>query len=188
MSDHQTPAGEYTRRLVAAVNHGVRSAGTRAAWGNGVRAGLRRGLRKDVGEVPAVWRYLPGDLSATGDLVLARTLSLYALHHQHLRSSDPHRPGVPLGRAYALATGRGGARGPDKVAREDAAFARLLRVASLDDAVERLARLVPLLGRSGVPLDYTSLARDLYALAAGDQQAIRSVHTRWARQRAGLTD
>lgn len=182
-----TPTGERTRRLAAAVHRGVASVGGTRPGVLATRADLRRGLRRDIGALPAVWQYLPGDLSAAGDLVLARTLSLYALHHQHLRSADPHQPGVSLGRAFAAAMGRGGARGPDKLAREDATFARLLRVATLDDAVERLARLVPLLGKAGVRLDYVALARDLYALSAGDQQAARDVHTRWARQRAGLT-
>ncbi|WP_162458276.1 type I-E CRISPR-associated protein Cse2/CasB [Pseudactinotalea terrae] len=181
-----TATAALTQRLAGAVAAALPQVGTSAAWGAGVRADLRRGIRRDLGQVRAAWRYLPGDLSPTADLVLARTLSLYALHHQHLRARNPHQSGVGLGRAYAAAVGRGQARGPDKVAREDAVFARLVRVATLEAATAHLVRLVPMLGKAGTGLDYVFLARDLYAVAAGDELAARRVRTRWVRQRAGL--
>lgn len=181
-----TATAALTQRLASAVAAALPQVGTTAAWGAGVRADLRRGLARDLSQVRAAWRHLPGDLSPTADLVLARTLSLYALHHQQLRARNPHQPGVGLGRAYAAAAGRGQARGPAKVAREDVVFARLVRVATLEEAIAQLSRLVPMLGKAGTGLDYVFLARDLYALAAGDELAARRVRTRWVRQRAGL--
>ncbi|MFE6104041.1 type I-E CRISPR-associated protein Cse2/CasB [Streptomyces laurentii] len=128
---------------------------------------LREGVGREAGTVPAmrtVHRIHLPDGSPHGDpgrlprpyIAEHYTLVLFGLH-QHVGAEPVHREGIGLGTA-CLRLYR------NEVLTQAASDRRLIAAADAQDTHElaqHLQRLVPLLRRAGISLDYTRLFRDL---------------------------
>lgn len=140
-------------------------------------AALRRGLGREAGTVPEMWRYyirLTRDGSLSDGLAAEHAaLSLYALHQQSQRA-PMHRAGIGVGTAVRALheSGRFG---------EEAVRRRFGAAASATDSDELVMHLRSLIGQLCVirqPLDYTTLVGDLKAWNSHDQRGW--VRRRWA--------
>ncbi|WP_018569279.1 type I-E CRISPR-associated protein Cse2/CasB [Streptomyces sp. PsTaAH-124] len=133
---------EYVVRSLRAAREGVgREAGTVASMRFLHRVPLQEGGVEG----------LPGRYIAEH-----HTLTLFGLH-QHAASEPVHRRGAGLGGACLLLRGSG-------VMAESAVERRLVAAATaqdLDELVQHLQRLVPLLRQAGIGLDYTRLFGEL---------------------------
>nr|BFD88477.1 hypothetical protein StreXyl84_78780 [Streptomyces sp. Xyl84] len=147
---------EYITRNLRALREGVgREAGTVAAMRS-----LHRVPLPDDG-----FERLPGRYIAEH-----HTLTLFGLH-QHAASEPVHRPGVGLGTACLLLR-RGEAMTQRAVERRLVAAAT---AQDLDELVQHLQRLVPLLRQAGIGLDYTRLFGELARWdEAGRDRVLRS--------------
>ncbi len=140
-----------------------------------VLAALRRGLDREPGSVPAMWRYY-STLQADGRLTPRLeaehfALSLFGLHQQSRRTLV-HRPGVGVG-AAARGLHEGGRYSQNAV---DQRFAAMATAATPAAAAHRLRGLVAQMRATPeIPgLDYTRLLHDLLGLSGGDEQAART--------------
>lgn len=144
-----------------------------------VLAALRRGLDREPGSVPAMWRYY-STLQADGRLTPLLeaehlALSLFGVHQQSRRTLV-HRPGVGVG-AAARGLHEGGRYSQSAV---DQRFATMATAATPATAAHRLRGLVAQMRATPeIPgLDYSRLVRDLRGLSAGDEQAAR-IRRQW---------
>ncbi|MFB6788777.1 type I-E CRISPR-associated protein Cse2/CasB [Streptomyces olivaceus] len=133
---------EYVTRGLRALREGVgREAGTVASM-----LPVHRVFLRDDGSDRLPDRYVAEH----------HTLTLFGLH-QHAASEPVHRPGAGLGTACLLLR--------RSEALTDSAVERRLTAAAtsqdLQELVQHLQRLVPLLRRAGIGLDYTRLFHEL---------------------------
>ncbi|MEU5443703.1 type I-E CRISPR-associated protein Cse2/CasB [Streptomyces griseofuscus] len=151
---------EYVARNLRALREGVgREAGTVSS----MRSVHRVPLHNDGCEG------LPGRYIAEH-----HTLALFGLH-QHAAAEPVHRPGAGLGTACLLLRGSGAMT-------QTAVERRLFAAATaqdLDELVQHLQRLVPLLRRAGIGLDYTRLFGEL---ARWDEPGRNRVLRSWGLQ------
>jgi len=130
-------------------------------------ATLRKGLGREAGSVPELWRYyrvvVPDQVAAAGQITpdLAAehaALTLFALHQQSQRTSM-HRNGEHIGAALRkLRRSEQFAGNPDALDRRVGAAATATSVTEL---VFHLRGLIALLRGQQLPLDYSQLAQDI---------------------------
>lgn len=150
--------------------------------GRGILAELRRGVGKEIGELPTLWGIvfdgLPEELIGTNKASYAEwaiytALTLYALHSQG-SSEDVNESGMSLGRAaYKISNG-----GDD----EERIVNRLnliVTAVSPTDVAYHLKSLVQLMKNANVKLDYIQLAADLYNF--NYPESAKNVKLSWGR-------
>jgi CRISPR type I-E-associated protein CasB/Cse2 len=130
-------------------------------------ATLRKGLGREAGSVPELWRYyrvvVPDQVAAAGwitsDLTAEHAaLTLFALHQQS-QSTSMHRDGEHIGAALLKLRGSDQFTGnPDALDRRIGAAAT---ATSVQELVFHLRGLVTLLRGQKLPLDYSQLAQDV---------------------------
>lgn len=150
-----------------------------------VLATLRSGVGRAPGDVSGLWRHyrvvVPDKVAAFGDIhpdLAAEhvALTLFAVHQQS-QSARMHQNGSPLGTSLRALRAAAFKDNPD-------ALDRRVNAAAATDSVNELAvhlrGLVKLLRDQQIPLDYTTLVRDL---ADWHYQDARSrVRRRWGAQ------
>ncbi|WP_250292177.1 type I-E CRISPR-associated protein Cse2/CasB [Frankia sp. CiP1_Cm_nod1] len=142
-------------------------------------AALRRGIGREPGSVPAMWRYYT-TLDREGRLTARLraehvALTLYAVHQQSL-PSPAHRAGTGLGTAV-LALRNSDRFSPDAV---DRRFNAAATATSLDEAAYHLRGLVRQLRHIPQSLDYNQLQQDLINWQHPDR--VGQVRRRWGGQ------
>lgn len=142
-------------------------------------AALRRGLGREAGEVPQMWRFYT-QMRADGNLhprlhAEHAALSLFALHQQS-KAKPMQQAGVGLGTAL-LQLRRSGKFSPDSV---DRRFAAAATASSFPEVVAHLRGLISQLHAIDQGLDYTQLVKDLTAWQTSEQVA--TVRRRWGAQ------
>lgn len=139
-------------------------------------AALRRGVNREPGSVPQMWRYyttLTADGRLTAQLVAEHlALTLFAVHQQS-RTEPMHRDGVGLGLAVRELK-RPGRFSEDAV---DRRFAAAATATSLPELAVHLRGLVGQLRSANQPLDYTRLTADLRDWQSPDRS--HAVRRRW---------
>lgn len=150
-------------------------------------AELRRGVGKAPGELPRLWGVLfeefpeewlsERDGASRYEWAAYLALTLFALHQQ---SKDPktdpmYKAGQSLGRALSrLAGGDEDAR--ERILRR---FQQMATATDIKGAAYHLRGLVQLLRAADIPLDYASLAWDLYQYQSSS--SVAAVRLRWAQ-------
>lgn len=150
--------------------------------GRGILAELRRGVGKEIGELPTLWGIvfdgLPEELTGTNKASYAEwaiytALTLYALHRQG-NSEDVNEAGMSVGKAaYKISNG-----GDD----EERIVNRLnlvVTAVSPTDVAYHLKSLIQLMKNANVKLDYVQLAADLYSF--NYPEAAKNVKLSWGR-------
>jgi CRISPR system Cascade subunit CasB len=142
-------------------------------------AALRRGIGREPGSVPAMWRYYTA-LDHEGRLTARLraehiALTLYATHQQSL-PAPAHYSGTGLGEAI-LALRCSGKFSPDAV---DRRFNAAATATSLDEAAYHLRGLVRQLRNVPQSLDYTRLWKDL--IDWQHPEHVGRVRRRWGAQ------
>lgn len=139
-------------------------------------AALRRGVGREPGSVPEMWRYYT-TLTADGQLTAALVaehlaLTLFAVHQQS-RTQPMHRDGIGLGSAL-LALKRSGRFSDDAV---DRRFAAAATATSLPELAVHLRGLVGQLRGVDQPLDYTRLTGELRGWQSPER--VGTIRRRW---------
>ena len=155
-------------------------------------ANLRRGIGHAPGEVPQLWgEYLQEMPEAMygrygqpsrEEWAIYTALTLFALHQQGWDPTEEpmHSPGRSIGDSTALLIDY-----EDKKYREDTMerILRKLNAAATANSVDSLAYylrcLVQLLRAQGIPLDYATLAGDIYDYQFPER--VNAVRLRWGR-------
>lgn len=142
-------------------------------------AALRRGINKEAGTIPAMWRFyttLTADGRRTNSLIAEHlALTLYAVHQQS-RANPMHRPGIGLGSAIRSLAASEKTSEPAV----DKKFSAAATSAIADELGLHLRGLITRLRDIGQPLDYTLLFRDLRDWPNVDRQA--AIRRRWGAQ------
>jgi CRISPR type I-E-associated protein CasB/Cse2 len=135
---------------------------------------LRDGAGREAGTIPSMRSVHRIPLRDDGsdrlpDRYVAEhhTLTLFGLH-QHAASEPVHQPGVGLGTACLLLR-------RSETLSEAAVERRLMAAATaqdLNELVQHLQQLVPLLRQAGIGLDYTRLFRELTAWDGSDRNRV----------------
>lgn len=142
-------------------------------------AALRRGLGRESGDVPAMWRYYT-ELRADGRRhrrleAEHATLALFALHQQSKRN-PMHHEGVGVGSALQVLR-RDERSSADAV---DRRFAAAATAGSFTEVVAHLRGLITQLRGIDQSLDYTRLLHDLTDWQYPER--ISAVRRRWGAQ------
>ena len=150
-------------------------------------AKMRRGIGEQPGAVPELWDLLfdglPEELEGKGnepsraEKAVYTALTLYALHQQgkDLHSEFMYLENNTLGRAVGQLARRSGGN-------EEAVIRRFNVVVTSADLTEfswHLRNIIQLCKRESIPLDYASLARDLYEYQ--DLNRLDNVRLKWGR-------
>lgn len=142
-------------------------------------AALRRGIGREPGAAPAMWRLytqLTEDGRVSRQLRAEHAaLTLFAVHQQS-RSAPMHRKGAGVGTAV-LALRRSGRYSEEAV---DRRFAAAATATSLAEVTVHLRGLLTQLRTVNLPLDYDALYRDLREWQ--DPQRRGAVRRRWGSQ------
>ncbi|GLZ28138.1 hypothetical protein Lesp02_03280 [Lentzea sp. NBRC 105346] len=141
-------------------------------------AAMRRGLGRQPGSVPQMWRLYQAIVADEHSPRLAAehaALCLFGVHQQSQRT-PMHKPGTGLGKALRDLSRRDGVS-EEAVARR---FNAAATATSFDELVAHLRGLVTLLRTHAIPLDYTTLLTDLLRWSDPDGQA--QVRRRWGMQ------
>lgn len=130
-------------------------------------ATLRKGLGREAGSVPELWRFhkvlVPDQVAAVGRITSDLTaehaaLTLFALHQQS-QSTSMHKDGEHIGAALLKLRSSDQFKGnPDALDRRVGAAAT---ATSVQELVFHLRGLVTLLRGQQLPLDYSQLAQDI---------------------------
>jgi CRISPR system Cascade subunit CasB len=145
-------------------------------------AQLRRGLGRDVGEVPEILEYTvnpdaprPRSDEATHDeRAIHVAMTLYGLHQQ-AQPQPMHVPHVGFGEALGRLRYAGGSENPGVVRR----FQALGTATDLGELVHHARTLVTLLRGAGQGFDYGAFAEDLAEYQ--DPRRVDRVRLRWGR-------
>ena len=152
--------------------------------GRSTLANLRRGVGKNLGEVPEIWGLifngLPKNLLGTKELsnaewAIYNTLTLYALHQQgHDEYMNCDNDKVSIGTAVA------------KLIKNDDDMKRILNRLNLvvtavspNDVEYHLRGIIQLLSNESIPLNYSRLAKELYLFRNSDYS--KDVKLSWGR-------
>lgn len=142
-------------------------------------AALRRGLGRDAGSVPEMWRFyrkLDEKGTPTKELKAEHAaLTLFALHQQSQRQ-PMHKLGIGLGTAVRKLK-ESGHYSEDAV---DRRFAAAATATSLGELTLHLRGLITQLRSIGQPLDYDKLYADLLAYQWSDH--LGAIRRRWGGQ------
>ena len=173
MIDKAKLAGVFVRRKITELSENKNGSAVRAAL-----ARLRRGIGKAPGSMPELWSVtldgLPepllgkGNIPSPGEWAVHTALTLYALHQQgkDLKKECMNRDGESLGAAV-----RNLAQSDED---RESAVTRRFNAAATSDSFEEFSRhlrgLVELLKSENLPLDYPSLAEDLYRFQFPEQR------------------
>ena len=134
-------------------------------------AELRRGVGRQPGDLPALWGALLADMPeqlqgsngpSKAEWAVYTALTLFALHQQGEAGVSMNQPGRTLGgavRQLAEKTAAGQDWTESSVLRR---FNALATADSMPEVSHHLRRMIQLLRREGIPLDYPQLAEDLY--------------------------
>lgn len=145
-------------------------------------AQLRRGLGRDVGEVPEILELTVnpgaprpwGDEPTPDERAIHVAVTLYALHQQS-QQKPMHVSGVGFGEALGRLRYAGGSENAGVVRR----FQALGTATDLGELVHHARSLVPLLRGAGQGFDYGAFAEDLTAYQ--DPRRVDRVRLRWGR-------
>jgi CRISPR system Cascade subunit CasB len=145
---------------------------------NGMCAKMRRAIGKHPGAVPDIWGVtldgLPTEARSNdgnphpAELAIHTALTLYALHRQGKDTSMNQR-GQPFGRAVAALVTE------DNMTAIKRRFDAVATSSEVSELAHHARGMIQLLKASGVPLDYSAFAYDLYRF---HQEADR-VRLRW---------
>ena len=182
MADEAKQAKTFVKRKISQMIEGKNEAAARATL-----AKLRRGIGKAPGSMPEPWGVtlegLPdsligkgGDAPTRGEWAVHTALTLYALHQQgkDLKKQCMSKDGESFGAAV-----RRLCKTDDDEKRVKRRFDAAATSDSLEEFSHHLRGLVQLLKAEDVPMDYPTLAGDLYWFQVPD--AKDSVRLRWGR-------
>lgn len=181
MADEAKQVKNYVKHQIYKLTGSSNESSSRAMLAN-----LRRGIATTPGSIPALWEItfngLPEELCgrdeepSRGEWAIYTTLTLYALHQQgkemsqHPMSQEGHSLGMALRKLISNED-------------EEKRIKRRFDVAATSDSLEEFAHhlrgLIQLLKSQNIPLDYPSLAEDLYWFQNPDVRD--SVRLRWGR-------
>lgn len=148
---------------------------------------MRRGIGKKPGDDPALWGMLFEEMPENYigrkegpeelEWAIYATLTLYALHQQgkDIKELPMHLPGQSLGKACALLT----LKDLDSQEAVRRRFNAVATAQNIEALLHHLRMLVQILKSKDIPLDYISLAQDLwlYQLPNRDE----NVRLAWGR-------
>ena len=149
---------------------------------------LRRGVGRQLGDLPALWGALLADMpeqlqgsngQSKAEWAVYTALTLFALHQQGEAGVSMNQPGRTLGgavRQLAEKTAAGQDWTKSSVLRR---FNALATADSMPEVSHHLRGMLQLLRREGIPLDYPQLAEDLYQYQFVD--GAPNVRLRWGR-------
>jgi len=145
-------------------------------------AQLRRGLGRDVGEVPEILEYTVNpdaprprtDEPTRDERAIHVAMTLYGLHQQS-QQQPVNVPGVRFGTAVGRLRYSGGAENPGVVRR----FQAFGTATDLGELVHHARTLVTLLRGAGQGFDYGAFAEDLVEYQ--DPRRVDRVRLRWGR-------
>lgn len=171
----------FVARTVSRVQGGyVRR--PQAPWARAALAQLRRGLGRQVGEVPEILEYTVNpdaprpwsDEPTWDERAIHIAMTLYGLHQQS-QAKPMHVPGLGFGVAVGALRYAGGAENPGVLRR----FQALGTATDLDELVHHARSLIALLRGAERGFDYGSFAEDLAAYQ--DPRRVDRVRLRWGR-------
>lgn len=180
MNDGATQVGAFVGRKIRELSGGNNESATRA-----MLARLRRGIGKSPGSMPELWGVtldgLPepllgrGDRPTPGEWAVHTALTLFALHQQgNDLNQCVSKEGVALGAAVRRLV-----NDEDDEARIKRRFDAAATADSLEEFCYHLRGLIQLLKTEDIPLDYPTLAMDLYRFQFPDVRD--SVRLRWGQ-------
>lgn len=153
-----------------------------------VLANLRRGIGKKPGELPELWgsflEDIPGDLMSQsgepskGEWAMYISITMFALHQQgkSLSSNNMNCSGISIGAAVRKLIPLGEEPQNSSVMKR---FNQLITSSSMSEIAYYLRNIVQLLRASDIPLDYETLAEDLYEMQFPESSA--RVKLRWGQ-------
>ena len=174
-------AAWFTRQRITRMQNAGNDSLIRASL-----ARLRRGIGKEPGSLPELWgetlEGLPADLAgqsgrpSTGEWAVYIALTLYALHQQgkDIKKECMHQEGQRLGLALRKLI-----HDEEDEQRIKRRFDQVVTADSPQELSHYLRTLVQLLKAGDVPLDYGSLASDLYLTQIPD--ARDGIRLQWGR-------
>lgn len=182
MADEAKQAGFFVKRKIKQMTESKNESVVRATL-----AKLRRGIGKEPGSLPDLWDVMLGGLPEEllgkgegptyGEWAVHTALTLFGLHQQ---GKDMERQCMNSeGECLGIAVRKLAEQDSD---REDAVKRRFDAAATSDSLKEfshHLRGLVQLLKAKDIPLDYPSLAKDLYWFQISDVRD--SVRLSWGR-------
>ena len=148
-------------------------------------AQLRRGIGHPPGALPELWGFFLGELPeemlgtaepSRAEWAIYASLTLFALHQQ---GKDPvsawmSQTGMGLGRALSKLI-----QSPEEEKRITRRFHTLATSSNIAELTHHMRSIVQLLRSSNIPLDYPSLAKDLYWYQ--NLNAVAGVRLRWGQ-------
>lgn len=153
-----------------------------------VLAELRRGVGRKPGELPALWGVLFEDfptewMSYDGseptreEWAAYIALTLFALHQRgkSIDSNPMHQKGYSLGRAIRIHC----ASDDDERERCRGRFERMAMANTISGVEFYLRQMVTFISRDNIPLDYMSLAVDIFQYQSPN--LVNAVRLRWAQ-------
>lgn len=179
--DHHALAARFVSQRIHRLTNAGNESATKASL-----AKLRRGAGKEPGSLPELFSEtlfgMPEALAGTGpepsrgEWAIHIALTLFALHQQgkDIKTKPMHQTGQRLGSAMRIL-----ARKPEDESRVKRRFDQVLTADSPEELAHHLRGLVQLLKAADIPLDYASLATDLYFMQV--QTARDGVRLRWGR-------
>lgn len=169
-----------------------------------IMANLRRGIGKQIGEVPELWKIvfykiedeLAGkDKISYAEWAIYTTLTLYALHQQgkDIEGNNMNQKYMSLGDAVSdadtqnlskisISLGRAAAHLVESEDDIDRILKRLnlvVTAVSPEDLAYHLRGIIQLLKQKDIPLDYANLAADLYQFHY--EESAEFVKCKWGR-------
>ena len=149
-------------------------------------ANLRRGIGTTPGDIPQLWEMFLMDLpeemlSRDGNPTYAQwaiytALTLFALHQQgrDLQKEPMYKSGMTLGKAVACLI-----HNEDDKTRINRRFNVMATSSDIQELVHHLRSIIQLLHSEKIPLDYPSLAENLFSYQNEDYRA--QVRLRWGQ-------
>jgi|ADGO01.1.fsa_nt_gi CRISPR-associated protein, Cse2 family len=183
-----SPWGDFVQRQ---VNEWQKAYIRRETNALAILAKLRRGVGKEISEVPDLWQYtlsgLPdepvvGDGPTRAERAVYTAMTLFAVHQQS-RRVEMHTPGPSLGAAL----GRLRHRAASEVAIRRR-FEALGTAEAFSEVVRHARGLITQLRAANIPLDYGAFTDDLIWLQSPGTAS--RVRLRWGRDfyRTGTND
>ena len=176
MNDAAKLVGEYVSGKILKLRDTGQESSTKA-----LLAHLRRGIGKTPGSMPQLWEItfdgLPdtiagqGEKPSYGEWAIHIALTLFALHQQ---GKDTKQQSMfSLGQTLGKAT-RGLVQDEDDEPRIKRRFDAIATSQSMEEIAHHLRGIVQLLRANDIPLDYSSLAVDLFRFQmAGARDSVR---------------
>ena len=181
MAEETRQVKRYVEHQLAKMSGSSNESATRSLLAN-----LRRGIGEKPGSVPALWGItfdgLPESLCGTdtspsrAEWAVHTALTLYALHQQgkEMKHQPMHQKGATLGKSLRKLINN-----DEEEKRVKRRFDAAATSDSLEEFSHHLRGLIQLLKSQSVPLDYASLAENLYWFQSPDQRDM--VRLGWGR-------